>query len=200
MRSAGIPPPDVLITAVGTEIYYAPEMNPDDAWTRHIDHLWTPRTVREVLAEVPGLQLHPKSELTRFKLGYYYDPHVAPSPEELSSLLLRADQTVNLTVSHDRFVDIVPVRASKGAALRWFSEQWGVPIDRILCAGGGGTDEDLLRGNTLAVVVANRRDEELSELTDPSRIYFAERPYAGGLLEAIEYYDLYGACRMPEAA
>ena len=33
-----------------------------------------------------------------------------------------------------------------------------------------------MRGNTLAVVVANRHHEELSQLVDQERIYFAERP------------------------
>jgi len=40
-------------------------------------------------------------------------------------------------------------------------------------AGGSGADEDMMRGNTLAVVVANRHHEELSQLIDQQRIYFA---------------------------
>jgi sucrose-phosphate synthase len=56
----------------------------------------------------------------------------------------------------------------------------------------------MMRGNTLAVVVANRHHEELSKLTEVERIYFAEKPFARGILEAIEYYDFYGECQVPE--
>jgi len=54
-----------------------------------------------------------------------------------------------------------------------------------------------MRGNTLAVVVANRHHEELSELAEADRIFFSERPRAGGILEAIDHYDFFGECRSP---
>ena len=74
----------------------------------------------------------------------------------------------------------------------------GYPPVHILAAGGSGTDEDMIRGNTLGVVVANRHNEELSQLVDAERIYFAERPFAAGILEAIDHYDFYGECPVPE--
>ena len=40
--------------------------------------------------------------------------------------------------------------------------------------------------------------EELEGLVEQERIYFAERPHAQGILEAIEHYDFFGACRAPE--
>ncbi len=46
-----------------------------------------------------------------------------------------------------------------------------------------------MRGNTLAVVVANRQQEELSDLIDAERIYFAQKPYASGILEAVDHYS-----------
>ena len=55
----------------------------------------------------------------------------------------------------------------------------------------------MMRGNTLAVVVANRHGEELSQLADLERIYFAGRPYALGILEAIDHYDFFESCGLP---
>ena len=48
-----------------------------------------------------------------------------------------------------------------------------------------------MRGNMLSVVVANRHNEELSQLEDTSHIYFAERPFAAGILEALEHYRFF---------
>jgi sucrose-phosphate synthase len=73
---------------------------------------------------------------------------------------------------------------------------WGIPLDHILVAGGSGADEDMIRGNTLSVVVANRHHEELSELVNIDDIYFADKPYAAGVLQAIEHYDFFRSCTL----
>ncbi|WP_240754614.1 HAD-IIB family hydrolase [Parasulfuritortus cantonensis] len=199
MRRHGIPMPDVLISSLGTAIHYAPEYQEDKAWSRHIDHLWTPRAVRAVLDELPGLKRQGKEEQTGFKVSYFIDPQVAPPLETINSLLHQAEQTVNVSLAFGQFLDVTPVRASKGMALRWFTHQWGIPLEHVLAAGGSGADEDMMRGNTLAVVVANRHHEELSKLADVERIYFAQAGYARGILEAIEHYDFYGSCNVPGA-
>lgn len=200
MRVHQMPQPDVLITSGGSQIHYAPEMTPDSAWERHIDHLWTPIAVRSALSELPGLELRERGGATRFRLSYEYDPTTAPTPEQITTLLHQNDQTVHVIRAASDSLDILPIRASKGLALRWFAEQWDVPLERILAAGGSGADEDMLRGNTLAVVVANRQSEALSSLVDVDRIYFAKKPHALGILEAIDHYDFYGSCGVSDPA
>ena len=197
LRRFGIPQPDLLITSLGTEIHYAPHLTRDTGWSLHIDYLWNPRAVRRVLADLPGLEPQPKSEQSRFKISYYIDPDKAPDIDAINSLLRQNDQTVNAIYSFGQFLDIVPVRASKGFALRWFTDQWDIPLDHVLAAGGSGADEDLMRGNTQAVVVANRHHEELSELADVEHIYFARQPYAAGILEAIKHYRFLDSCGVP---
>lgn len=198
MRRYGIPRPDVLITALGTEIYYAPQLTADGSWTRHIDHLWYPRRVRDLLSELPGIKPQQKSEQSRFKVSFYYDGEHAPGLDEIASLLHQADLSVHVNLSFGQFLDAVPARASKGLALRYVADQWGIPLEHCLCAGGSGADEDMMRGNTLAVVVANRHNEELSQLVDTESIYFAREPFAAGILEAIEHYDFFAACQVPQ--
>ncbi len=198
IRRNKIPQPDVLITSLGTEIYYAPNLIGDAAWARHIDHLWDPKNIHRILRELPGLRLQPKSERSKYKLSYYIDPEVSQSTDEIRRLLHQHEQTANVIFSFGQFLDITPIRATKGLALRWFCEQWDIPLEHTLAAGGSGADEDMMRGNTMAVVVANRHEEELSELADIEKIYFAGRPFASGIMEAIEHYNFLEACEVPE--
>ena len=197
MKKHGIPEPDVLITSGGTEIHYAPKLTQDSAWTQHIEKQWTPQVVRRVLDPLPGLLLQPKSEQSRFKISYYIDPEKAPTLEEINQLLHQEEQSVNATISFGQFLDVLPMRASKGLALRYMAAKWDIPLDHILVAGGSGADEDMMRGNTLAVVVGNRHNEELSKLEDAERIYFAKAPGAGGILEALQHYDFFRSCNVP---
>ncbi len=200
MKRHDIPAPDVLITSGGTEIYYAPKLTLDRGFARHIEKNWTPQVVRRTLAEVDGLVLQPRAEQSRFKVSYYIDPQKAPTLDEIQRMLLQEDLAVNAIVSFGQFLDILPIRASKGLALRHVAATREIDLDRILVAGGSGADEDMMRGNTLAVVVGNRHHEELSQLADVERIYFAGARGAAGILEAVDHYDFFGACRAPDAA
>lgn len=190
-KQYGIPMPDLLITSLGTEIYFAPQLIADIAWTHHIDHLWTPKVLKRVIGELPGLTPQPKSEQSRFKISYYYDPNLAPPMEEILTLLRQHELSVNATLSFGQYLDIVPARASKGQALRYVARQWNIPLENILTTGGSGGDADMISGNTRGVVVANRHREELSALMDNEHVYFAERPHAWGILEAIDHYDFF---------
>jgi sucrose-phosphate synthase len=199
MKKYGILTPDVLITSLGTEIYYAQGLIPDEFWSEHIDHLWKPASIRRALADVPGLIPQAKENQGRFKISYHYDPAVAPGIDELNTLLRTRELTAHILHSFGQFLDILPSRASKGEALRYVARRLDVPLERVLVAGGSGADEDMMRGNTMAVVVANRHHEELGGLESTDGIYFATRAHALGIIEAIDHYDFFRDME-PEAA
>lgn len=198
MKKHRVPTPDILISSLGTRIHYGQSLIEDNYWADHVDHDWSGQRVRRILDQLPGLKPQLKIEQTPFKISYYYDPEIAPTIEEIVSLLRQKDITANVTLSFGQFIDIIPSRASKGQALRYAAQRLDIPLEQILVAGGSGADEDMMRGNTLAVVVGNRHHEELSQLVDQERIYFAGQNYAFGILEAIEHYDFFHACTVPE--
>jgi len=193
-----IPVPDVLISSLGTRIHYGQSLTEDAYWSDHIDHNWSPGRVRRALALLPGLELQPKTELSHFKVSYYYNPKKAPSVDDIITHMRKMELTANVLCSFGQFIDIVPTRASKGQALRYVAQRLDIPLEHILVAGGSGADEDMMRGNTLAVVVGNRHHEELSQLDDQENIYFAMQSHAAGILEAIGHYDFFNACEVPK--
>jgi sucrose-phosphate synthase len=198
MQKHKIPIPDVLISGLGTRIHYGRDLTEDAFWRDHIDHHWNPERVRRVLSDCPGLKPQPKEDQSKHKVSYYYDGEKAPAIEEIVDLLRQREVTANVIHSFGQFLDIIPSRASKGLALRYVAQQLEIPLEHVLAAGGSGADEDMMRGNTLAVVVGNRHHEELSALVDMDRIYFAQQPHALGILEAIEHYDFFGSCDVPD--
>jgi len=195
LKRHGVPEPDVLITSTGTHITYAPRLTEDTGWSRHIEKQWTPKVVRRVLAEVPGLTLRAASQQSAFKVSYRYDPETAPPVEVLSKALFKEEQAVNVHFSHGHFLNVVPIRASKGLALRYVTHRFGISLGRVLAIGGSGADADMMRGKTLAAVVGNREHGELSSIDAGRRVYFARRPFAGGIREAMDHYDFLGSCR-----
>ncbi len=196
IKKHGIPYPDVLISSLGTRIHYGRALTEDDYWADHIDHDWNPGRVRRALSGLHGLELQPRREQSQFKVSWYYDPEKGPSIDEIIALARQKEITANVQCSFGQFIDFVPTRASKGQALRYVAQRLDIPLEHLLVAGGSGADEDMMRGNTLAVVVSNRHHEELSQLEDQERIYFAGQPHAAGILEAFEYYDFFNTCKV----
>ncbi len=187
LREWQVPLPSVLITDVGSEIYYGPGMERDRSWSQHIDYRWNPEGIREVVAELPGLSLQEPEHQRRHKLSYYLDPDKAPALRAIRRALRKEGLHANLIYSHGMYLDFLPVRASKGRAVRYVAVKWGIPMDHILVAGDSGNDEELLTGETLAVVVGNH-SEELADLEGREGIYFAQGEYARGILEGFEHW------------
>nr|VFK21510.1 MAG: sucrose-phosphate synthase [Candidatus Kentron sp. LFY] len=189
--------PDVLIAGMGTELYYAPQFFVDTAWGEHIDHQWHPRALRRILNKIPGLSLCPREEQLYFKLRYTFDADRAPSVEYITRALRQEGEPVTLFRPDPTHIEITPARASKGLAVRYFANQWGIPLEKILVAGGSTSDEDMIRGNTLGSVIANPSADGLSHLAEGERVYFSDGRYAQGILDAIDHYDFFGECRIP---
>lgn len=186
-----VPTPDFIISAAGCEIHYGPKLVEDETWKKHIDYRWEPELVREAMRNIPGLRLQPKEEQRRFKISYYVDTDRFPGKRELLRHLRKRDIHVSAIYSHQAFFDLLPVRASKGAALRYLADKWGIALEHILAAGDSGNDEEMLAGETLGVVVGNY-SAELDKLRGNDRIYFARGCHAAGIIEGIEHYDFLG--------
>lgn len=192
-----LPKPDLLITSVGAEIHYGNQMIADQAWTRHIDYRWEPKRLRAALRGVPGLKLQPKIEQHPFKLSYFIDTTKAPRVRDLVRRFREQDLHATVTISRNMFLDLLPIRASKGLALRHVCGRWGIAPDCVLVAGSCGNDEELLRGNTLGVVVGNY-SPEIERMRDNPRIYFADAEHAAGILEGVQHYNFLGDIRLPD--
>ncbi|MDX9739557.1 MAG: HAD-IIB family hydrolase [Gammaproteobacteria bacterium] len=190
LREWRVPMPDFIISAAGTEIHYGPRLVEDESWKRHVDYRWDRDRASAAMRGFRGLRQQSVDEQRRFKLSYYIDPDRAPPLRDIARHLRRSDVHVNAVVSYDAFLDLLPVRASKGAALRWVADKWGIPIDRVLAAGDSGNDEEMLTGETMGVVVGNY-SPELEGLRGRERIHFARASHARGILEGIAHYGFF---------
>lgn len=183
-----VPMPDTLITSVGSEINYWPSLRPDQGWSNHIRHRWRREALAEALQSIPGLTLQAPENQREFKLSYLVTPAHMPPLEELYHHLHQQNLHAKLIYSHEQFLDVLPERASKGLAVRYLSYKWGLSLHNFLVAGDSGNDEEMLVGDTLAVVVGNH-SPELEPLRGLEQMYFADNTYARGILEGVEYYD-----------
>lgn len=182
-----IAPPEILITSVGSEIYYGPKLVKDVSWERHLNYHWKPDRIRHLLKRWPGLKLQPLVNQRHYKISYYMEPDQGPTRRDIVKLLRQDGLKAKVIYSHEAYLDILPIRASKGLAVRYLAMKWGLRPENILVAGDSGNDEEMLSGDILGVVVGNY-SAELEHLRESPKVYFAESAHAGGIIEGIEHY------------
>jgi sucrose-phosphate synthase len=183
-----IPKPDILICSAGSEIYYTEKFIPDIGWGSHIDFQWEKDELQNALLNFPGLQLQESSAQWRFKLSYYVDKKFDEvALTKLYKFLGVRKLRAKILLTENRYLDLLPFRASKGSAIRYLSYKWKVPIERIITAGNGGNDIDMLKGKTKGIVVANH-SPELEELKNGKSIFFSKFPLSRGVLDGIKHY------------
>jgi len=170
---------------VGTEIYYhtGGKIIPSRGWERVIRYKWESEKIENLLETCSFLRK--QLDLRRFKLSYYLvEKYDIKYIRELRRIFKTAKLSCKIIVTEERLVDIIPKRASKLQAILYLCKQWDISIDQILVAGDAGNDKEMLRIIPKSVVVANHQ----KELRGLKNIYYAQRPYAGAILEAIEHY------------
>ncbi|MFQ5481955.1 MAG: HAD-IIB family hydrolase, partial [Nitrospinaceae bacterium] len=190
LKKHGVRTPDILITSVGSEIYYEGPEFPDKGWSHHINQKWDKEKIRSLLAELPFLEPQEPETERNFKISFFMDPEAAHL-EAVHDLLIKHRVRYNLIYSHQSFLDILPQRASKGKAIRYLSYKWDIPLDKFLVAGDSGNDEEMLRGEPCGVVVGNY-SPEMKILKGKRKVYFARGLHAAGIIEGIRRYRFLG--------
>lgn len=188
LQKNNVPMPDVLITSVGSEINYGTSLKPDTGWSNHIKHLWRREDLVKAMQSIPGIRLQTEDNQREFKISYLVTPEEVPSLEAINQHLQQLKLHAQVIYSHNEFLDILPIRASKGHAIRYLAYKWDLPLEHFLTSGDSGNDSEMLVGDTLGVVVGNH-SQELETLRGMDQVYFAEGHYAAGILEGIHHYQ-----------
>jgi sucrose-phosphate synthase len=183
-----VPTPDIFITSVGSEIYYTGELKRDSLWSEHIGADWKPNEIKKLMKDIVGVMPQPSSEMREYKVSYFYDEKKFMGTKKLTRIFQDADIKAKIIISHNQYLDILPVRASKGTAVKAVAFRWDIPFENILVAGDSGNDIDMLNGAISGVAVGNY-SEELEKLRDRENVYFSEKEYADGILDGVEYYE-----------
>ena len=188
LKANGVRLPDIIISGVGSRISYGDSLDNDKGWGTHISKSWTPDLIASRLEEVDFVRLQKANVQGPFKLSYYMDPG-KDRLAKIHHILNKNRFRYSLIYSQNRYLDILPYRASKGKAIRYLSYKWGIPLRNLLVCGDSGNDAGMLKGETLGVVVGNYCPE-LETLRSTKQIYFAKKTYAGGMMEGMQHYQL----------
>lgn len=211
--------PDVLITAVGTKVWYLPdnvraftdptevEWIEDMAWSRRLDEGWDLKQALEAAGEMLRA-FNRGGEMVKWLDKGEEHPHrvalqvnVQVLAELVPKLQAQIDKRqlqariITSGAGDWRYLDVVQRLAGKLEALEWVRQVYGVPVERCVTAGDSCNDILMLDGPMDAIIVGNAQDELVAWYhlqDDGGRIVLTDKPEAAGVLEGLARHGLYG--------
>ncbi len=192
LERAGMPTPSGLVCGVGTEVYLFED-------GEHVlDHDWQARlaaagfddgAVRAALEGLAGLTAQPGAAQARFKVSYFVSRGAGSVVEEAGSALGDAGLAANLVFSAGRYLDVLPSAASKGSALLYLAERFGLVGHDVVVAGDSGNDRELLlsaaRSGMVAVLVGNH-EPEMADMRGVAGVVLANGEHCNGVAEGLD--------------
>jgi sucrose-6-phosphatase len=188
-QSAGLLEPDVLITAVGSEIYHSDQL--DQIWADRLSQHWNRDVVVAITQQCAPLTPQPASEQLPYKVSFFLAPDKATQViTQLRSQLANQGVIAQLIYSSDRDLDILPQGANKGKALTYVREQLGFAPHQTIACGDSGNDIALFGEHTKGIIVGNARPElrQWHEDHPSADHYLAKTDYAAGILEGLAHF------------
>ncbi len=184
VRDWGLPRPAAWIASVGSEIYWdrGGSLELDALFAETIAQGWDAEAITHACEDIPGLVPQAIYEQRRFKRSYLTEtPQVAALVRER---LAAHGLPARVIFSHGNMLDILPLRAGKGAAMCFVADMLGVARSDVFAAGDSGNDEDMLSACDNAILVGNH-SEEVAALRDRPNVYVARRSFGAGALEGV---------------
>ncbi|WP_279351325.1 HAD-IIB family hydrolase [Erythrobacter litoralis] len=184
IREWSLPEPVAWITSVGSEIYHRTSngLEPDTDFASLVAEGWDANRVEDICATVPGLEPQAVYEQRPFKRSYFAASHAVA--EAVRHALRLKGVAARVIYSHGRLLDVLPLRAGKGAAMAFLGRKLDIEAARIFAAGDSGNDEDMLTVCQNAILVGNHSDE-LAGLRSQPNVYVARRSHGSGALEGV---------------
>jgi sucrose-phosphate synthase len=93
----------------------------------------------------------------------------------------------SVAFSHNRYLDVLPKRASKGTAVEFVGQRLGLAKNRVFVAGDSGNDIEMLRTMPHSIIVANFRDG-LGSHEALSHCFIAPRRHARGVVDGVMHF------------
>ncbi|NLK05396.1 MAG: HAD-IIB family hydrolase [Spirochaetales bacterium] len=192
LEAHAFPKPDILITAVGSEIHYADGQLQDKGWSNFIRRRWKPERIRKLLSELPALQLQQGEGTQRdYKISYTVveNADIKQLMQTIRDLLDEQKAPCHLVLSHDTYLDILPYRANKGDAIQYISWKWKIDPTRIIAAGDSGNDRDMFSRQRKSIIVANH-EASLDSMKKSKHRFFASEASAKGVIEGLKHFKV----------
>lgn len=183
-----LPKPHYLIAGVGTQIFDCRRERLLDDYSLTLEPNWKLSEVEQLAQDFPGMTRQPLEYQHRFKSSWYLPKASRVTLQRLQKLLEQHGLEVRLVYSSLRDLDLLPARASKGAALEWLLGRLEIYGFECLVAGDSGNDSSMFEVPGARGIVVENAHPELLEAVLAQDVFISLSSLADGVVEGLDYY------------
>lgn len=189
MQSVPLPEPDFIIGGVGTMLFSSKQPALSTDYTRSLGKAFDIEAIRSVMASVSGARIQPERYQHGLKSSWYLTDADEETLSQVENKLRDEGVQARIVYSSRRDLDILPVGADKGEAIRWLCNALGIGVDEALVAGDTGNDKAMfslpgIRG----IVVANALEELSSFASGKHNMFIALEAEADGVISGLKHW------------
>ncbi|MGF1688300.1 HAD family hydrolase [Photobacterium japonica] len=188
LTTENYPSPRCIISDVGTQIHHDHDHGADALWQRQLETKWRKSAIQEALSHIPFL-----GECHALHQGDYkltFEGKLSPQQcDAVAAQLLSHQIDVDLTYSHDWFLDITPKGVNKATAIHYLMQKHGLSVHEICVAGDSANDTAMLTMPGINAILVANHYPEVAHLSALNHVYTSTASHAEGVLEGLKYWQ-----------
>ena len=193
IREAGLPEPDYYIGGVGTVIHKTSSDSVLDAFSKVLDEGWNRDGVQKVLEGFPDIEEQAAEQQHAWKSSWFWHDASEADLARLDSALKDAGVKAQIVYSSARDLDILPLMANKGNALRWLCDHHDLSVEQAIVAGDTGNDSSMFLVPGVRGIMPANAEPELREAVTGATAFPASGECTNGVIEGLQHYGLFPA-------
>ncbi|MDO6563686.1 glucosylglycerol-phosphate synthase [Amphritea sp. 1_MG-2023] len=185
-----IPQPSFIICDVGCTVVDGKSLQPVIEVQGGIDEIWPGEyAIQEAVENIPGLVRQDVPQERR--CSYFAAPDVI---EECIAELKKIGESLGCDVlySANWYLDFLPSDVNKGSTLSALLKHLNIAKEDVMVAGDTLNDLAMFEHDFKGVCVGESEAALLQATEGKARVYHAQAPGAGGIIEAISYFGFLG--------
>ena len=193
IRQSGLPEPDYYIGGVGTVIHRTHDESTMGAFSEVLDQGWNRDGVQRVLEQFDEIEEQAPEQQHAWKSSWFWHEASEADLDRLSQALKDAGLEAQIVYSSARDLDVLPVSANKGNALRWLCAHHGIPLEQAIVAGDTGNDSSMFLVPGVRGIIPVNAEAELRQALADASAYAASGECTDGIIEGLQHYRVFPA-------
>ncbi|OCH19689.1 HAD-IIB family hydrolase [Aliivibrio sp. 1S128] len=182
------PKPQCIISDIGTHINYDYDLIADEYWQRQLQARWNKSEVQAALRDITFLGECNASHQGDYKITFEGKlDHKQYSA--ISMALAQQSIDVDITYSHDWFLDITPKGINKASAIHYIMQKYNLTAKEICVAGDSANDTTMLTMPGINAILVANHYHEVAHLSALNHVYTSNASHAEGVLEGLIYWQ-----------
>ncbi len=182
------PTPHSIISDVGTQIHHHHNLVTDGEWRDKLHTSWSKASVQEALHSIEFLGTCNSQHQGDYKLTF----EGRLNKQQYTAIAQKLQQhsiDVDLTYSHDWFLDITPKGINKATAIHYLMQKHRLSAQEICVAGDSANDASMLTMTGVNSILVANHYQEVAYLTERENVYTSKASHAQGVLEGLMHWQ-----------